>query len=135
MKVLIDTNIVLDILLERKDYIEDSLSCIKKAIDNGDRLFISASSATDIYYIIRKNTGSRIIALDGLKKIAEIATFAEVSDECICTALYSNLADFEDAVVDAVATSVSADVILTRNTLDFAKSANTVMTPIDFMEC
>ncbi|MBO4622723.1 MAG: PIN domain-containing protein [Bacilli bacterium] len=135
MKVLIDTNIVLDILLERKDYIEDSLSCIKKAIDNGDRLFISASSATDIYYIIRKQTGSRSIALDGLKKIAEIATFAEVNDECIYTAFYSKLVDFEDAVVDAVATNVNADVILTRNTLDFTNSTNTIMTPFDFMKC
>ena len=134
MKIVIDTNIVLDILLERKDYLENSLLSIKKAIDNGDRLFISASSATDIYYIIRKHTGSRIIALDGLKKLAEIATFAEVNDECIYTALYSKLADFEDAVVDAVATSVSADVILTRNTLDFANSTNTIMAPIDFIK-
>lgn len=134
MKIVIDTNIVLDILLERKDYLENSLLSIKKAIDNGDRLFISASSATDIYSIIRKHTGSRIIALDGLKKLAEIATFAEVNDECIYTALYSKLADFEDAVVDAVATSVSADVILTRNTLDFANSTNTIMAPIDFIK-
>ena len=134
MKIVIDTNIVLDILLERKDYLENSLLSIKKAIDNGDRLFISASSATDIYSIIRKHTGSRIIALDGLKKLAEIATFAEVNDECIYTALYSKLTDFEDAVVDAVATSVSADVILTRNTLDFANSTNTIMAPIDFIK-
>lgn len=134
MKIVIDTNIVLDILLERKDYLENSLLSIKKAIDNGDRLFISASSATDIYYIILKHTGSRIIALDGLKKLAEIATFAEVNDECIYTALYSKLTDFEDAVVDAVATSVSADVILTRNTLDFANSTNTIMAPIDFIK-
>ena len=134
MKIVIDTNIILDILLERKDYLENSLLSIKKAIDNGDRLFISASSATDIYYIILKHTGSRIIALDGLKKLAEIATFAEVNDECIYTALYSKLTDFEDAVVDAVATSVSADVILTRNTLDFANSTNTIMAPIDFIK-
>ena len=134
MKIVIDTNIVLDILLERKVYLENSLLSIKKAIDNGDRLFISASSATDIYYIILKHTGSRIIALDGLKKLAEIATFAEVNDECIYTALYSKLTDFEDAVVDAVATSVSADVILTRNTLDFANSTNTIMAPIDFIK-
>ena len=66
--------------------------------------------------------------------MAEIATFAEVNDECIYTALYSKITDFEDAVVDAVATSVSADVILTRNTLDFANSTNTIMAPIDFIK-
>ena len=56
MRLLLDTNVVLDILLERRGFCDDALDMMEKAISKGDRLFLSSSAATDIYYIVRKNT-------------------------------------------------------------------------------
>ena len=123
MKILVDTNVILDVLLERQNFITDYQSALEKAISRGDRLYFSSSAATDVYYLIRKQTGDKVIALNAIKQMAEFLTFAEVNENCILAATSSKLSNFEDAIVDAVASYVKADCILTRNLDDF-KNAN-----------
>lgn len=133
MRILLDTNVILDILLERKDFIADSLGALQKAITKGDRVYLSASSATDIYYVIRKQTGNKEQALNGIKKLAKILSFAEVDEGCILLACASKINDYEDAVVDIVASHIKADYIITRNITDFKKSKNKVITPREYI--
>lgn len=133
MRILLDTNIILDILLERKDFIDDSISAMQKAITNGDKLFVSASSATDIYYIVRKQTGSKEQALNSIKRLAKLLSFAEVTEECVLSATLSKMNDYEDAVLDAVASHLKVDFIITRNNKDFINSHNKVLSPKEFM--
>ena len=133
MRILIDTNIILDIFLNRKDFIESSQSAIEKAINNGDRIFFSSSAVTDVYYLVRKNTKDKEIALNAIKQMSEFLSFAEVNEQCILSATLSNVSDYEDAVVDSVASFIKADYIITRNVDDFKNSANKVLTPNEFL--
>ena len=108
MKILVDTNVILDILLRRQEFVLDSQRALEMAITQGDRLFFSSPSVTDVYYLIRKQTGDKTIALNAIKQMAEFLTFAEVDGNCILAATFSKLNDYEDAVVDAVASNVKA---------------------------
>ena len=133
MKILVDTNIVLDIFLNRPDFVEDSQAALEKALTNGDRLFFSTSSVTDVYYIVRKNTGDRKKALEAIQELCALFTFAEVNSDCIYSATLSNINDFEDAVIDSVGTSIKADYLMTRNVNDFKNAKNRIITPDDYI--
>ena len=133
MKLLFDTNILLDILLNRKDYVDQSLESMEKALNNGDRLYMSASAFTDVYYILKKQLKSGEMALKGIKRLARIFQFAKVDEDIIILATCSKMLDFEDAVVDAVAYRIKADYIITRNTDDFKESIVKAISPSDFI--
>lgn len=134
MKILIDTNVILDILQKRKPFFSDSYQALRKAIEANVECLISASAATDIFYILRKSLQSAQKAKDGLEQLSHIATFADVKGADIHTALISPMPDFEDAVVDAVALQNGADYILTRNIKDFSGSTILAITPTEFLK-
>ena len=134
MRLLLDTNVILDILLERADFYNDALDMMGKAISKGDHLYLSSSAATDIYYIVRRNRKSKERALQCIKAISSILTFAEVNESTILSATLSKIDDYEDAVVDMVAKSVNADFIVTRNVKHFKYSKNKVITPKDYCQ-
>ncbi len=134
MRLLLDTNIVLDILLERKEFLPNSKQAIIKAMDKGDKLFLSCSAVTDIYYIIRKNVGSKEIAYYSLKDLAIILNFADVNEKCILNAIESKISDFEDAVVDAVAINTDIDYIITRNIEHFKNATTKILTPEAYLK-
>jgi predicted nucleic acid-binding protein len=128
MNVLIDANILLDVLLDRAPWANDS-SAIWQACDDGRITgYIPASTLTDIFYIARRiiDTATARVAV-GLC----LATFA------ICpvdrptleraASLLGN--DFEDNVVIACAIIAKLEVIVTRNSGDFAASPVPVLTP------
>ena len=133
MKILVDTNVILDVLLNRPDFVANSQAALEKAISHGYRLYFSSSAATDVYYLVRKQTGDKELALKAIKQLAEFLTYAEVNENCILTATLSKLSDYEDAVVDAVATNVKADYILTRNLEDFKNSNCKAISPTEFI--
>ena len=134
MNILVDTNILLDATLHRDGLYDSSQNAILFALSNSHHLFFSCSSVTDYYYLLRKNKFSKEYSLECIKTIAKYASFAAVDDKCVYHALHSSINDFEDAVVDAVATSINADIILTRNKKDFINSINKVLTPEEYLE-
>ncbi len=134
MRLLVDTNIVLDLLLEREGLVDDALDAIKTAISNGDKLYLSSSAVTDIYYVIRKIKNSKEDALKGIARIVKVLHLAEVNEKCILAAMDSKMDDFEDAVVDAVAGNIKADYIITRNIKHFKNSQVKALTPIEFLK-
>ena len=133
MKILLDTNVVLDVLLDRRPYLEDSYGTIKKALEKGHILYISAAAATDIFYVLRKALGSNKEALKKMKVFMKVFSFAKVDEDDIIKAFSSKINDFEDAVVDAVALSLKADLIITRNDKDFRYANVKVMTPAEYI--
>ena len=133
MRILIDTNVILDILLKREEFVSISQAALEKSINQGDMLFFSSSAVTDIYYLIRKNTGSREKALNAIKQLAEFLTFATVDENCIMEAMLSKISDYEDAVVDVVASRANVDYIMTRNIEDFKNSDNNVISPMEYL--
>ena len=134
MKILLDTNVVLDVLLDRQAFKQDSLDAMKKAINSGHILYMSASAITDVFYILRKSTESKTDAISHLKNLLSIVNVAEVNESCILNALSSKIKDYEDAVVDETAVFSSIDLILTRNIKDFKAAKTSVTTPADYLK-
>ena len=115
MRILIDTNVILDILQKREPFFADSYRALRKAIESDAECLLSASAATDIFYMLRKALGSAQQAKEQIEKLAQLVSFADVQGMDIHTALMREMPDFEDAVVDAVAERNGASYILTRN--------------------
>jgi predicted nucleic acid-binding protein len=133
MKILLDTNIILDIALERQQFFGESeqvLSFVEQAQVEG---YISASTFGDIYYIIRKVKG-RDSTLEFLKYIATFCQVATVDSSAISMALISNFKDFEDAIQYSTAVVNQIDAIVTRNPRDFPVTTPRIVTPTQLIQ-
>jgi predicted nucleic acid-binding protein len=119
MKVLIDTNIVLDLLLEREPFINDALSLFEQIEQGKLKGYIAATTITNIFYIIRK-AENREVAVDAVNRILIGLELCEVNRTVIETALRQGLKDFEDGIQLGCAITSQLDVIVTRDLKDFA---------------
>jgi predicted nucleic acid-binding protein len=127
-RILIDTNIVLDFLLEREPFVEDAARLFAK-IDAGEIAgFIAATTITNIYYIIRKAAGVTV-AQDAISQILTDLHICAVDRNILETAVALNFQDFEDAVQYACAMKSMVDVIVTRDVSGFLGSEIPVILP------
>lgn len=128
MKVLLDVNVVLDVLLQREEWLADA-QAIWDAADAGTLdCCLATSSVTDIYYIARKLVGQEQ-ASEIVRQCLEALTILPVDHAVLATAHARPEPDFEDAVQMAVAVSVAVDAIVTRDASGFAQSPVPVWTP------
>lgn len=134
MRILIDTNVILDILFKREPFFEASYGALKQAAANDSECLVSATAVTDIFYLLRKGLGDTVKVKESLERLLQFFIIADVLALDIQTALSDSMPDFEDAVVHAVAARNKADYILIRNTKDFAGTAVPAITPQAFMK-
>ncbi len=132
MQIMVDTNVVLDVLLNRTAHVNESAAVLKVASDEVQE-FISASAITDIYYIAQKELKNPSLTKLLIRNLLQIVHVASVSEVDIWAALDSGWDDFEDAVQNFVAEHLRFDCIVTRNTSDYSNSALSVMTPLEFI--
>lgn len=132
MRVLIDTNVLLDVLLNRVLFVQDAVSVLNIS-DNNLKKYVSATTITDIYYIAYKELHEKQIVKDLIKKLLKIVHVADVSEQEIILAIDSDWDDFEDSVQYAVAESHGFDAIITRDISDFKESSIPVVSPRDFV--
>jgi len=131
-KALIDTNVALDVMLNRKGYTHAAFifSFAKRNVISG---YISASAITDIFYIAKKELGKESTK-NALKDILRVFKPATVTDKNIYQALNLDWSDFEDSVQYVVGESFAVDYIITRNTHDYSLSSIPVVTPEQFIQ-
>ena len=132
MKILIDSNVALDVLLRRGAFYASALRVFGLA-RGGYEVFVSASTITDIYYIIRKLKQSKEFALASIKNLLAMIDVASVSGNEIRLAANLDWGDFEDAVQYAVGESIAVDYVVTRNKADFASAALPVVSPDELL--
>ncbi|MTJ09158.1 PIN domain-containing protein [Anabaena sp. UHCC 0204] len=131
MRVFIDTNVVLDFLLEREPFVDDAVRLFAK-IDAGEIVgFIAATTITNIYYIIRKAAGITV-AQDAISQILTDLHICTVDRNILEQAISLNFQDFEDAVQYACAITSMVDIIVTRDVSGFVGSEISVMLPAEF---
>jgi predicted nucleic acid-binding protein len=129
VKVLLDSNILIDVALERQPHFDASEEILALAEQNRIEGYISASTFSDLYYIIRKNKG-RNATLQFLKQIVGFCPIATVDQAVIAMALTVNFKDFEDAIQYSTAITHQMDAIVTRNPKDFANATHLkILTP------
>jgi predicted nucleic acid-binding protein len=133
MNVLLDTNIVLDVLLNRQPYCQNATKIIILSEKEIIESYISASAITDIYYITQKMYKDKQKTIDLMKKILTVVSIATITENTIYQALDVAWNDFEDSVQYIVGESISADYIVTRNVNDFNNSAIKIVTPEQFI--
>lgn len=127
--LFIDTNVIIDLLADRKPYSEAASRLFDYAEKGKINLFISALSYANIYYIIKK-TCSHKRMLVMLKDLEAITETLDVTKQVISKSLHSDFNDFEDAIQYHTALSNSKiEVIVTRNGKDYKKSSLSIMTP------
>ncbi len=134
MKILIDTNVALDVLLKRSDFYAASYDVLKQAALGNVTAFITANAVTDIYYIVRRQAKDNATAKYAIERLLKLVAIADVTAVDIASACTSDMHDFEDAVVAAVAKRIKAECIVTRNEKDFARLSVSAMSPKEFME-
>lgn len=133
MKVLIDTNVILDVLCGREEFLEASSKVWKYCEVNKLTGVISALSVPNIVYILRKeldpNKTKEII--DRLLLIFDVV---ELTAEDLRKAAEMKTADYEDAVQMCCAERIKADFIVTRNIRDFVSSPVPAVKPSELLD-
>lgn len=122
MKVLIDTNIILDVLLNRRPFVEKSVKVFEAAEKRKVEAFVTSNSVTDIVYILRKaysmeEIRANLLIMFGFIKILNVGA------NDIINALKTDVTDFEDAVIIQCARQADMSLIITRNIKHFKDSA------------
>ena len=132
MKVLFDTNVLLDVLLDREPFATQSAEILSKA-DRGELSgYVCATTITTICYLCRKEM-DKSEANQNIQTLLSILEVTPVNRKVIEAALQADFNDFEDAVLNESAMLVSAEVIVTRNKKDFSNSSIPVYTPDELL--
>lgn len=129
MKLLIDTNIVLDVLLKREPFYQDAVKVMNMAQYDDIQEYISASAVTDIYYIAYKQIKDTTLVLDLIKRLLMVVSIAAVSEQEIKNALETGWKDFEDAVQYSVALLNEMEGLITRNPKDYEGADINIWSP------
>lgn len=131
-KILIDTNVILDIALGRRAFVEKSVELLRQIVKCNLEAFVTATTITDIYSITQKETGHKQ-TIEFLKNLTKFIRIAGVDTVSITNALNSGMEDFEDDVQTETAKTHDIKVLITRNKNDFADSGLTVYSPGEYL--
>ena len=132
MVLLIDANIILDVLLNRPDFVKDSAIIWKLCETEQMKGYVSTLTFANLVYIMRKQLDPEKIE-DVFHKLNLIFEFADFSVSDLTHAAELNWKDFEDAVQSVTAERIHADYIITRNVRDFSKSRVMAFTPSELL--
>ncbi|MDX1520400.1 MAG: PIN domain-containing protein [Anaerolineae bacterium] len=130
MRLLFDTNIILDVLLNRKPWVIEAKALWQAVDEQLMTGYISASSLTDIFYIARR-AKDYDTAIEAISVCLTAFEICPVDRPCLEYALALPDKDFEDNLQIACAKLAQLDGIVTRNPNDFGKSPVTVLTPTE----
>jgi predicted nucleic-acid-binding protein len=127
--ILVDLNVILDVLLERRGY-QSSQAVLESSLY---KIFISAHIVTTFAYLLENAKVPREEIKRNIDWLLNTFIVVATTDEILGKALKSDIADFEDAVIEQAALNCEAEAIITRNVKDFAKSTIHAVTPEAFL--
>jgi len=133
MIVLFDTDVVLDLLLDRKPFSEAAVQLFSQAESGEINGFVSATTITTIHYLATKTIGSQK-AKSAIRTLLSILDVASVDRPVLERALEGKYKDFEDGVLVEAARQVKAKAIITRNISNFKKSIVPAYSPAEMLK-
>lgn len=132
MKIVLDTNILLDLFLDREPFVESAAELIS-AIDAGQiEGGLVATKVTTIHYFLTKYLEQKQ-AMKYLRQVCSVFDILPVNRSVIENSLASKFVDFEDAVIHEAACFYGAQAIITRNKKHFKKSSLAIHTAEEFL--
>ena len=128
MRVLFDTNVLMDVLLRREPFAEESAQVLEQVVNGAVTGLICASTVTTVFYLSSKEAGKKE-AMQQVRSLLGLYEVAAVTRSVLDASLTSKSPDFEDAVLAEAAHQAGAQAIITRNLKDFAHSPVRAYTP------
>lgn len=128
LRVLVDTNVILDWLFERKPWMDEARPLWDARSTGAVIMYVPASTLTDIFYSGRRLTNVPM-AFDGIDRTFAAFDIIPVNAQLLRAARALPGNDFEDNVQIACAQAAGLDVIVTRNTADFAHTSISAIEP------
>lgn len=133
MNILIDTNVMLDALMNRTPHNVSAEKIFRFVAEDKLNASITASSVTDIYYFLKKYFHDTNQAKQILTTIFNIFEVIDVTRSDCEKALNLSMDDYEDALLATCAKRRRLELIITRNLKDIAESPVIAITPDDFL--
>lgn len=133
MRVLLDTNVIIDAFASREPWNSDAERIILLASEDKLETVICASSVTDIFYICNKIFRDTSRTREVIKTLFNIFNVIDVKKKDLQDALNLEVNDFEDALISSCAKRTKSQYIVTRNIKDFEKSLVPAILPREFL--
>ena len=132
MKILFDTNIILDLLLDRKPFVE-SVAQLFSMVERGDLMgCLCSTTITTLYYLASKAVG-RKKAQKEIQKLLTLFEIAPVNRPVLQAAIQSGFPDFKDGVIYESAVLIEVDGIVTRDPKGFKKAGIQIYSPEELL--
>lgn len=133
MNVLIDTCVAVDFLQKRQPFADSALRLFQYMAMEQYAGFITAKSATDIFYLTHRNNHSSEESRKILQGLLQIVGVLDTTTDDIRLALLSDIPDYEDAVMAETGKRAGIDCIVTRNTKDYRNCTIPIYEPDTFL--
>lgn len=132
MRAYVDTNILVDLVLSRQEFLPDAQRVFAIGYAGEAQLVVSALSFVNTVYLGRKYKYPMDDVLSKLRMIADFVDVADLSGQNVVDMLTSGWRDYEDATQYRSAIDEQADCIVTRNKKDFKAGTLPVLSPVEF---
>ena len=132
MKILFDTNIILDVLLSRKPFEETAIRLFSAVENNIIQGYLCSTTITTLDYLLSKSIG-RVNSKHAIVSVLDLFNITEVNYRTLKAAVDSDFSDFEDAVLYFSGYDAGVDGVVTRNTNDFTAAQLPIYKPDDLL--
>ena len=132
MRVLLDTNVLLDVLLERPQFSSEADAIWQAAEEGSITAYVTSTTLTDIFYLARKQI-SRERAWEAVHLCLEAFELLAVDQKTVALAVSLLGKDFEDNLQVACASIANLDAIITRDKVGFSFSSVTALIPSELL--
>lgn len=133
MKILLDTNVVLDLLLERSPFVAQAKNIFETVEAGKIEGYLCATTLTTIYYLVSKQH-SKPVADTIVKSLLQLFAIVKVDKGVLELAIAENGNDFEDSVLYSGAWLEKLDGIVTRDKKGFTNARVRIFTPKEFVK-
>lgn len=133
MRVLLDTNVVLDFVLERSQFFDEADGIFLKCRNKEIEAFVSPITPINVFYTTRKEI-DKATAFSAVEELLNLVEIAQSSIKIYQDALLGDFSDHEDAVQHESAVAENLDALVTRNQKDFNKSKIKVYSSAEFLQ-
>ncbi len=132
--LFIDSDVVIDFFTDREPHVNPASELFELNEQGSVKLFLSAVSINNIYYIVRKFLGHKK-TIEVIETLTEMTEIVGTTKTEIVQALKNDFSDYEDSVQYSSALTIkNVDAIITRNIKDYRNSSIAVMTPLNFLK-
>ena len=132
MNIILDTNVVLDALLDREPYSDVAIAILDLVESKKVTGYLAGTTVTTIFYLVQKSATDKK-ARKIIEDLLTLFKVAPVDEDILKASLKNEFKDYEDGVIHEAALKVNAELIVTRNLKDFKYSKIPVLSPVEFI--